>query len=347
MLRSLSLRNFRGFREHRIDFGREAILIGRNNAGKTTIIEALRILSVCQMRARTATFVQCPEWLDGYSTGAGFRPSFETIDFDYANVQHGYDVSNPATITAKLYNGNEIVIHIGRDASEVFCHLRKRGRENVHQRSGVGESEFGSTKVMPPIGSLQPREKAIDKKRLSRYLDGYLAYRHFRNQLWDRQGDYRLFKTLLEQTWSGVRIDHFENDHGDAKNEYSLLVREGRFTSEVSWHGHGLQAWLQTIWFLARTSRSSTIVLDEPDVYLHADLQRKLIKTIEGLRFAQVILATHSPEIISDVPFQNVVVVQKRDPVSKAAQNADAIFQEFLLGGCPRGIFRLPYFRCT
>jgi hypothetical protein len=36
-------------------------------------------------------------------------------------------------------------------------------------------------------------------------------------------------------------------------------------------------------------------------------------------------LATHSPEIISDVPFQNVVVVQKREPVSKAAQNADAI----------------------
>jgi hypothetical protein len=200
--------------------------------------------------------------LDGYSTGAGFRPSFETIDFDYANVHHGYDVTAPAIISGKLYNGNEIVISIGRDPSEVFCHLLRRGRENVHQRSSIVDNEFGTTKVMPPIGSLQAHEKAIDKKRLSRYLDGYLAYRHFRNQLWERPSDYRLFTTLLEQTWSGVKIDHFENDHGDAKNEFSLLVREGRFTSEVSWHGHGLQAWLQTIWFLSRTPRSATIVLE-------------------------------------------------------------------------------------
>jgi hypothetical protein len=325
LLKSLTLQNFRGFSEHRIEFGPEAILIGQNNAGKTTAIEALRVLSVCQTRAQSASFIGCPQWLSPHCQGAGFRPSLEIIDFDFANVQHGYDADSPAIIRAKFRNNSEVHIFIGRSQEEVFCQLRIGARKIIHSRTEMGGRLFGSVKVMPPVGSLLPREKVIAKERLNRYLDGYLAYRHFRNQLWERPADYRLFKQLLEDTWHGLKIQHFENDHGNDRNEYSLLIREGRFTSEVSWHGHGLQAWLQTIWFLARVSKKSTVVLDEPDVYLHADLQRKLIKVIEGLGFSQAIIATHSSEIIGDVPFQNVVVIQKQERVSRSADNASQI----------------------
>ena len=71
-LKSIVLQNFRGFSEHKIEFGPETILIGKNNAGKTTVIEALRILSVCQTRIPTALFEPVPEWLDGHCSGAGF-----------------------------------------------------------------------------------------------------------------------------------------------------------------------------------------------------------------------------------------------------------------------------------
>jgi hypothetical protein len=325
LLKSLTLENFRGFSEHRIEFGPETILIGQNNAGKTTAVEALRVLSVCQTRAHTTSFSACPAWLDSVCAGAGFRPSLETIDFDFANVQHEYETTRPAIIKARLSNNNEVHIYIGTGPEEVFCQLRIGSKKVVHSRAEVGDKSFGNTKVMPPIGSLLPREKVIAKDRLSRYLDGYLAYRHFRNQLWERPADYRLFRQLLEDTWHHLKIQQFENDHGKDKNEYSLIVREGRFCCEVSWHGHGLQAWMQTVWFLARVSKDATIVLDEPDIYLHADLQRKLIKVIEGLAFKQAIIATHSSEIIGDVPFQNVVVIQKSDRVSKPSENASQI----------------------
>lgn len=331
MLKSLQLKNFRGFAEHRIDFTPESILIGQNNAGKTTTIEALRVLSVCQARLATASFIKCPEWLDQFCKGAGFRVSLETIDFDFANVQHAYDTAAPAIIKAKLKNNNEVHVYLGRDQSEVFCQVRKGPNTIIHSKSDLNLKNFGSIKVMPPVGSLLPREKQISKDRLNRYLDGYLAYRHFRNQMWEKPLQYRMFKSLMEETWHGLKIEHFDNDHGEGRNEYSLLVREGRFTSEISWHGHGLQAWMQTVWFLSRVSREATIVLDEPDVYLHADLQRKLIKVIEGLGFKQSIIATHSSEIIGDVPFQNVIVVQKREKVSKVAENANQI-QECLSG---------------
>ncbi len=325
MLKSLSLKNFRGFSDHRIDFSPETILIGQNNAGKTTVIEALRTLSVAQSRITTAIFTTPPEWLNGVCQGAGYKISLDTIDFDFTNVHHAYDTSSPASIKAKLRNNSEVCVYIGSNSDQVFCQLKPSAAKLIHSRSEIGGRSFGNVRVMPPVGSLLAHEKIITKERLNRFLDGYLAYRHFRNQLWDRPSHYRLFKKLLDDTWHGLTIQHFENDHGTGGNELSLLVREGRFTSEISWHGHGLQAWMQTIWFLARTPKLSTIVLDEPDVYLHADLQRKLIKVIENLGFAQAIMATHSSEIIGDVPFQNVTVIKKQERVSKPADKANEI----------------------
>ena len=318
------MHNFRGFSDHKVEFGPQTILIGQNNAGKTTVIEALRVLSVCQRRVPTANYEPAPEWLDGHCHGAGFRLSLETIDFDFTNVQHAYDSERPAIIRAKNSNHTELHIYLGRNAAEVFCQIRLSQRVVVHNRS-MATKDFGRVKVMPPIGSLLAHEKKISKDRLNKYLNGYLSYRHFRNQLWERQGDYRSFKRLLEASWNGLAIQHFEDDHGSAQNEFSLLIREGRFTSEISWHGHGLQAWMQTVWFLSRTDRSDTIVLDEPDVYLHADLQRKLIKLIESREYDQAIVATHSSEIIGDVPFNNVTIVQKRDKISRPAKKANDI----------------------
>jgi hypothetical protein len=87
-------------------------------------------------------------------------------------------------------------------------------------------------------------------------------------------------------------------------------VRDGDFVAEVASMGHGLQMWLQAIWFLCRTSRNHTVVFDEPDVYMHPDLQRKLIRHLRTLR-PQVIVATHSTEILSEVKASNVLVIDR------------------------------------
>ncbi len=46
MLSKLELVNFRGFRRHSVEFPEFAVIAGRNNAGRSTLIEAIRILSV-------------------------------------------------------------------------------------------------------------------------------------------------------------------------------------------------------------------------------------------------------------------------------------------------------------
>ena len=56
------------------------------------------------------------------------------------------------------------------------------------------------------------------------------------------------------------------------------MIEADRFTSEIGYMGSGLQMWLQIIWFICKSAESETVILDEPDVYMHPDLQRSLVK---------------------------------------------------------------------
>lgn len=60
----LQLVNFKCFGDHTIFFDNSTIMIGQNNVGKTTVVEALRILRLTTARLRSATvYFTSPEWL--------------------------------------------------------------------------------------------------------------------------------------------------------------------------------------------------------------------------------------------------------------------------------------------
>ncbi len=125
---------------------------------------------------------------------------------------------------------------------------------------------------------------------------------------------------LSEGSWSGLRI----RDLSESRRRLSLLVTDSDFTAEIALMGHGLQMWLQVMWFLARADARSGVILDEPDVYLHADLQRKLIRLVRA-RYAQTIVATHSVEIMAEVDPENVLIIDKRRAKSDFASSLPAV----------------------
>jgi AAA15 family ATPase/GTPase len=61
MLIALKLLNFRCFREHEFHFGMINVCVGSNNAGKSTLAEALRIVALATARIKTAVFRPPPD----------------------------------------------------------------------------------------------------------------------------------------------------------------------------------------------------------------------------------------------------------------------------------------------
>src|SRR5437660_1270435 len=99
MLTRLVLKNFRGFEDHSIPLRRTTIIVGRNNAGKSTIIEALRLVSLVRSRVGNLNFVSPPEWTRLSRRYRGVTPSIDEVGFDFATAFHHYR-DPPADIVA-------------------------------------------------------------------------------------------------------------------------------------------------------------------------------------------------------------------------------------------------------
>jgi len=113
-------------------------------------------------------------------------------------------------------------------------------------------------------------------------------------------------------------------EQGEDHAELSLSVRDRDFHAEVGLMGHGVQMWLQMLWFLARTPEDASIILDEPDVYLHPDLQRKLFRMVQR-QDRQTIVATHSVEIMAEADPSEIVVIDRRRKRSRFASSSPAV----------------------
>jgi len=84
--------------------------------------------------------------------------------------------------------------------------------------------------------------------------------------------------------------------------------------------------------FILQARASSLLIIDEPDIYLHADLQRQLIHLLEGLGPA-VLLATHSTEIISEVEAESIVHISRKWRSAKRFSNSKQLHDIFLTLG--------------
>ena len=161
------------------------------------------------------------------------------------------------------------------------------------EHRGIPGAQIPHINILPQVAPLQSEESNLRDDYVSEHYYTRLSSRHFRNQIFRSPEYFQDFKALAEETWRGLRIAQVENN----SENLSMLVTDGDFAAEVAWMGHGLQMWLQTIWFVAKTPTDATVVLDEPDVYMHPDLQRKLYRLIKA-RFAQAIIPTLQPTVL-------------------------------------------------
>jgi predicted ATP-dependent endonuclease of OLD family len=70
----------------------------------------------------------------------------------------------------------------------------------------------------------------------------------------------------------------------DIKNQIlAMFCLERRMTRELYWAGFGFQVWCQLLTHVVRAAESTIFVIDEPEIYLHADLQRQLVSIAREL----------------------------------------------------------------
>lgn len=177
--------------------------------------------------------------------------------------------------------------------------------------------------IMPQVAPVERDESLLSADHVRRNLSSALAPRHFRNQIHLLCDQLPRFKALAEQTWRGLQVQDLSVSGSSGSKTLSLLVRNDDYVAEIATMGHGLQMWLQTMWFLARVDEAATVILDEPDVYMHPDLQRRLIRHLRQTR-RQIVVTSHSVEIMSEVNPEEILVLDRQNPRSSFASTFPA-----------------------
>jgi energy-coupling factor transporter ATP-binding protein EcfA2 len=285
------------------------LIVGRNNAGKSTVIEALRFIALATERYDRLPYTEPPEEFDLPDTQRGISPSLRDMDFDQINLFHRYG-DPPAIIGAEFRDLGSITIYI-RSGDELFIVIKNQRGQVIGSQHQARALNLPYITILPQVTPVSDVETVLTPNYVRRSVSSPRSSSHFRNQLHLFPDKFSDFKTLCEANWPRLRIQELLSDSGERRNELALHVRDEDFVGEIRWMGHGLQVWLQTMWFLARTDPRDIVVLDEPDVYLHADLQRKLIRILKNQR-RQALIATHSIEMMSEVSPSDILVIDRR-----------------------------------
>src|SRR5205823_1555341 len=98
----------------------------------------------------------------------------------------------------------------------------------------------------------------------------------------------------------------------------------GSATRELVWAGDGMQVYVQVLLHLFRNRAADVVVLDEPDVYLHADLQRRLLRLLTEMG-TQAIIASHSTELVAEAPPESVVWIDRSRSVAIRAPSGPVL----------------------
>ncbi|MCE0498991.1 MAG: AAA family ATPase [Methylacidiphilales bacterium] len=314
---SVRFDNFKALEDYSVSLQRTNLLVGPNNAGKSTIIGAFRALEIALRRARSRK----PEWVPGPKGYThGYSINTDSLPISIANVHTDYN-DEDSTVTFRISNGNKLHLYFPKDGG---CSLIPETTGKPFKDTLAFKALYPISLAMVPIlGPVENEERILEKDTVSNDLATHRASRHFRNFWYHFPEGFDSFSELVRTTWPGMDIKRPERPELFA-DRLIMFCTENRISRELYWAGYGFQIWCQLLTHISRSVESTLLVIDEPEIYLHPDLQRQLMSILKG-RGPDILLATHSPELLSEADPSDILIIDKTANSAKRLHDVQGV----------------------
>ena len=318
LLHYLEIRNFKRFGDtQRIELYHPAVLIGPNNCGKTTAIQALALWSQA-VRAWQEKKGQAPP-KERTST------SLNRLNIVSVPVQRTrYFWHNAAVRRGNRDIHLRIKVGVLHDSrvEPVAMTFRNQGEdlvyctpdtETLERREAIETAAALKVELLYPMSGLETEEPVLQRGRIDALLGQGQTAQVLRNlcllvwqdnrQHWARIAEWmrRLFHVDLRdpvQTGRGSIDLHYRQEG----------VKE---PLDIALAGRGLQQMLLIFAYLY-SHRGSVLLIDEPDAHLEILRQKQvyvLLRELAAENASQVILATHSEVILGEALDHNLTLL--------------------------------------
>ena len=245
-----------------------------------------------------------------------------TIPISLENVHSDYADSD-SVIEFRYPRGNKICL--------LFC---AEGGVSMYwettHRTPITPSAFRKAfpeivQTIPVLGPVEQEEPIVADDTVRRAAGTPRASRHFRNYWRKNPKGFDKFQRLVEETWTGMSIR--KPDRASIlEDRLVMFVSENRIDRELYWAGLGFQVWCQLLTHISRCSESDVLVVDEPEVYLHPEIQRHLLGILREVH-PDIVLATHSVEILSEADPSEILLVDKSRQSARRLRDVEGVQQ--------------------
>ena len=245
MLKQLHLTNFRSFADFTVNFSGGAYLVGPNNAGKSTLLTALRVAdSLLRYAYRRKT--------DRSATDRGIRVFAYPInlrEFPALRDSLRFEFGSAETRLELQWKDGARLIAVWSEADsdgadEAFFYLTDSASIAVTTPARA-QAVFPPLGIVPILGPTEHTEKLLSDDYVRQNIPGRLSSRHFRNQLrlMNESNELAEFFEWAVPWLEEIKFDRVVRDFGDDGAVVHIFFYEGtsRVPKEIVWAGDGIQ----------------------------------------------------------------------------------------------------------
>lgn len=309
MLKTIRIQRFKSLEDVEVTLGRMTLLVGPNNSGKSSILQAIQFaVSLAQSLALDAR----ARWSAGTLSGT---LSAEQIVYtplrDVQALAKGgslkQDRSQGISITFTNDDGQEASVSASRGKNKNIA-VTVSGRA---LGSRLQSLDNPYSVIAPGLAGIPAFEEYRSPGLVRRAAARGDANSVLRNILWALKSDTRAwsdFQARLSLIFPDVALDVvFDN----ASDEHIMVqvTREG-VSLPLDSSGTGILQATQVLAYIG-LYKPRVLILDEPDSHLHPDNQRKLVRLLGEVaeeEDIQVIYSTHSRHLLDEALRNDAVI---------------------------------------